>query len=45
MEELDREVKSEPDGETLGTQDSTRINQGEESDLSFVSNSDNFVKL
>ena len=44
VDKLDQEVKSEPDGETLGTQDSTRIAQGEESDLSFVSNSDNFCE-
>ena len=45
VEELDQEVESEPDGETLGTQDSARITQGEESDLSFVSNSDNFCAI
>ena len=45
VEELDREVESEPDGETLGTQDSARITQGEEEDLSFISNSDNFREI
>lgn len=45
VEELGREVESEPDVETLGTQDSTRIAQDEESDLSFVSNSYNFREI
>ena len=45
VEELDQEVQSEPDGETLGTRDSVGIAQDEESDLSFVSNSDNFREI
>ena len=45
VDELDQEIESEPDGETLGTQDSTRISQGEESDLSFISNSNNFREI
>ena len=43
--ELDQEVESEPDGETLGTQDSTRFDEDEESDLSIVSDSDNFREI
>ena len=43
--ELDQEVESEPDGETLGTHDSTRIDEDEESDLSIVSDSDNFREI
>ena len=45
VEELDREVESEPDGETLGSQDSARITQDEEDDLSFISYSDNFREI
>ena len=45
VNELDQEIESEPDGETLGTHDSTRIDQGKESDLSFISNSDNFREI
>ena len=44
-DELDREYESEPNGETLGTDDSTRISEGGESDLSFISNSDNFREI
>ena len=44
-DELDQEIESEPDGETVGTRDSTRISEGEESDLSFISNSDNFCEI
>ena len=45
VEELDQEIESEPDGETLGTQDSVGIDQDEDSDLSFVSNSNNFREI
>ena len=45
VNKLDQEVESEPDGETLGTHDSTRIDPSDESDLSFISNSDNFCEI
>ena len=43
--ELDQEYGSEPDGETLGTINSTRNSEGEEDDLSFISHSDNFLEI
>ena len=43
--ELDQEVELEPDGETVGTHDTTCISVSGESDLSFVSNADNFREI
>ena len=42
---MDQEYGSEPDGETLGTINSTRSSEGEEDNLSFISHSDNFREI
>ena len=45
VNKLDQEYGSEPNGETLGTDNSTHSSEGEESDLSFISNLDNFCEI
>ena len=45
VEELDQSYESEPDGETLATENSTRSSVSDKDDLSFISHSEEFCEI